>query len=428
MRSQFREYYPLSEGEFDDLWRTGLIVLDTNVLLRLFRYKQQTANDFLAILEKLEHRLWLPHQVGWEFQRRRLGKIDEARKAYNSIVQTFRTCENAIRNEMASLKEFGIHPLLDLEKHITALTEHLEQSIRDIEDQYSKSPPSSHYDSLFDKISKIYTDSVGTSFSLPELESIYKEGDMRYPAKIPPGFGDNKTKKDRPPQELYGDLIIWKEILRHAKDNEIGVIFVTEDTKIDWWDRTDDGKTIGPLPALRREFFTETNQLFHMYRVGQFAERAAKMLELNINKESTEELKQPDKPSPVVRAEDTANSTFSPATQYLEAHHFSQQAHGILKPELLPAADDIDESNNTDEDTQTFELYKKELLRRWIDTQIKLRNTKTEMNDVVSRSGYDYENYDAKRLSKRMSRLKSELKNLAISLQRVGINLNNILQ
>ncbi|MEV5354581.1 PIN-like domain-containing protein [Streptomyces sp. NPDC086081] len=40
-----------------------MTVLDTNVLLNLYRCNERTRRDTLAVLNKLRDRLWVPHQV-----------------------------------------------------------------------------------------------------------------------------------------------------------------------------------------------------------------------------------------------------------------------------------------------------------------------------------------------------------------------------
>ncbi len=69
MRNEFPGYYRPSEQEFEDLWEQALIVTDANVLLTLYRLGDTTRERLLEILRKLEQRLFLPYQAGYEFQR-----------------------------------------------------------------------------------------------------------------------------------------------------------------------------------------------------------------------------------------------------------------------------------------------------------------------------------------------------------------------
>src|SRR3954470_878554 len=100
MRSTFQEYYSLSNDDFKSIWSECLFVLDTNVLLRLFRYRQNTVDYVFEVLEHFKDRLWIPHQVGWEFQRNRDTKIDEGRGVYDGIIDKLTSVENYLTSTL----------------------------------------------------------------------------------------------------------------------------------------------------------------------------------------------------------------------------------------------------------------------------------------------------------------------------------------
>ena len=60
---------------------------------------------------------------------------------------------------------------------------------------------------------------------------IVNEGKLRYEFQIPPGYQDLKEKIGT---QIFGDLIVWKQILSHAKAINKNVIFICNDLKIDW--------------------------------------------------------------------------------------------------------------------------------------------------------------------------------------------------
>lgn len=47
----------------------GVVVVDTNVLVDLYRMNRQVREDMLTVLDALSDRLWVPHQVLIEFWR-----------------------------------------------------------------------------------------------------------------------------------------------------------------------------------------------------------------------------------------------------------------------------------------------------------------------------------------------------------------------
>lgn len=51
MRNSFKEYYGLNSSELDKLWKEGIIVFDTNVLLSLYRRSQGVRDDFISMIK-----------------------------------------------------------------------------------------------------------------------------------------------------------------------------------------------------------------------------------------------------------------------------------------------------------------------------------------------------------------------------------------
>lgn len=94
-----------------------------------------------------------------------------------------------------------------------------------------------------------------TSVTQEEIYQICEEGERRYKTdpQTPPGFKDAKNKDG---VRKYSDLIMWKEILRYAREKSVNVIFVTDDVKSDWW--IDDNGQREFHPYLCQEFQQET--------------------------------------------------------------------------------------------------------------------------------------------------------------------------
>lgn len=138
MRNQFKGFYPPLTEELSWLWDEGLVVLDANTLLNLYRYTDQTANEFLATLHGIQERLWMPHQAGLEFHRRRLDVIDQQAKAYEFIVGAIENAKKSVAGEVMRFKrhsslnadslvsqyEDAISPMLEALRQ--AQTEHLD--------------------------------------------------------------------------------------------------------------------------------------------------------------------------------------------------------------------------------------------------------------------------------------------------------------
>lgn len=71
LRNKIGAHYAQSSQDIEEVWDNGIIVFDTKGLLDLLRYPSAIRDDFLALLEDVLERLWILHQVGAEFHRRR---------------------------------------------------------------------------------------------------------------------------------------------------------------------------------------------------------------------------------------------------------------------------------------------------------------------------------------------------------------------
>ena len=107
-----------------------MIVLDTNVLLNLYRLPTTARDELLGVLELLKERIWIPHQVALEFQRRRLTVITSERKATEDALSATSELVDDIKTKVEGLqidkRGLGIEsqPLLaELEKANNQLLE-----------------------------------------------------------------------------------------------------------------------------------------------------------------------------------------------------------------------------------------------------------------------------------------------------------------
>jgi hypothetical protein len=144
-------------------------------------------------------------------------------------------------------------------------------------------------DKIFPAVSDLFDSKVGKEFSDSELEKIYKEGEERYSKKIPPGFEDFKKKQNGCNKRLYGDVIIWKELIRKANDSSKTLIFVTDDRKEDWWNIRN-GETIGPREELIKEFHDETGLRILIYNSDSFLRYAQDKMKIEIEESSIQEV------------------------------------------------------------------------------------------------------------------------------------------
>ncbi|MBK1895794.1 PIN-like domain-containing protein [Chryseobacterium paridis] len=277
MKAQFRGYYPLTEDEIKVIWKDGFITLDTNVLFNLYRYSDETRKELLKIIRKYSKQIFLTHQSAFEFHKNRITVISEQITIYDETIKSFLKLENDIVKNLKT-------PHLS-KKVLENFKKSLSETIKDLEFKKLFFLELLKKDTILDSISNIFIDKkIGVPFNKKEIGEIEKEGNERYLNKIPPGYKDNDKKTNK-----FGDLIIWKELLKESKNKSKPFIFIIDDVKEDWWLRTN-GQTLSPRPELLQESYQESNQLFHLYTTDRFLEFASQSEE--IQQETIDEVKE----------------------------------------------------------------------------------------------------------------------------------------
>lgn len=296
MRADFPEFYPPSDEELKKIWDTCVFVLDANVLLNLYRYQPTSRDDLLKVLEKLGGRVHVPFQAALEFQRNRLRVIAEQRSNFGKVIRQLNEAYESTATGFQKLNISGRHAHIDLDpflKEVKALFYRFETELRSLESSQS----SKEKDEIRDRIDALLDGRVGKSPSQKDISDICKEGKERFKHLTPPGYRDEKEKKDQffsaqgvRYEAMYGDLILWKQIIEFAKKSGgPPVVLITDDQKEDWWLRVA-GETVGPQPELVGEIKREANvDGFHMYTVHRFLDYASGLLGINVNRASIDE-------------------------------------------------------------------------------------------------------------------------------------------
>lgn len=304
MKSNFCGFYPPTDDEYERLWKEATIVLDTNVLLNLYRLPASARDEFLTALETLKDRLWIPYQVALEFQRNRLTVIARERKSTDEVLSSAQNHVGELRRKVEALqiekRGLGIDPnpiLEDIEKANQKL-------IAAVEATHKSQYEIASTDSVRERLDALLAGQIGPGpKNQADLDELTNDGEDRFRDNIPPGFAD--SNKDKNPKEAtfihqhlkyqrkFGDLILWKQLIQQAKTLSLKcVLLVTADRKEDWW-WSEQGKTLGPHPELVSEIKREAGvDLFWMYPFVQFAEHAGKYTAANISAQSVEELHQ----------------------------------------------------------------------------------------------------------------------------------------
>lgn len=280
MRDLFPGFYKRSDEELSKIWKEGIFVFDTNMLLNVYRYKQKTRARYLEILDllKQQKRLWIPYQVAYEYQDRRLNVIQGQLDAYTEIATILQSTSQKLANSLDTYQ--NRHEFI-----------HTETIIKDINDVISKAKSTvtqgktkdkkeyealKKQDAFLEKLENLFYGNIGKAYTSEELGELYKHAQERIELRIPPGWED----EDKKGFKRYGDIILWFQLIDHARSQKKPVIFVTDDGKKDWWIRDSQGKPINPIPELIQEMFVEADVLLHMYQGYNFLDVATHFFNL----------------------------------------------------------------------------------------------------------------------------------------------------
>ncbi len=331
MRELFPAFYDLTADKLSTLWQEGIFVFDTNMLLNIYRYNDETRDRFFEILGKLNSRIWIPYQVASEYQDNRMEVIEQQLKAYSEVSQAIKNASNILDGLNHLNKKHSFIKIDELteasKKALGAANKKLSQEQNQYKREFENLRTS---DDRREKIEQLFQDRVGTPYGTDKMLELYRQADTRFELQIPPGWKDKSKKK----YNKYGDVILWFQLIDYAQKKPI--IFVTDDGKSDWYMSREESKasTIRPKPELVQEMLIEANVLIHIYQGYEFLDEASKFLSLQPKPDIIEDAKE-------VSEQNTAKTRPSSFNEILENIRLAKPAvEGWLKT-IYPEAEII---------------------------------------------------------------------------------------
>lgn len=215
-----------------------IIIPDTNVLLNIYRYSPEFADFALDCWLNVKDSVVLTATVDMEYRRHarsRFGGMKRRLKeARQKAINQFSNNGNKIINSFNELKKYQYPDIEVLQQELAGKLEEVKELINVFFEARPGLSLAANEWGDTDRVGEFESSlSVMSPFSQKELYDICDDGADRYRREIPPGY---KDAKDKDGIRQYSDLIIWKEILRYARDNSKNIILVTDDVKPDWWE------------------------------------------------------------------------------------------------------------------------------------------------------------------------------------------------
>ena len=279
MRDLFPEYYRPTEEEFTLLWRDCTFTLDTNVLLNLYRYSSPARDQFLGILRTISDRLWIPHQVALEYQKNRVSVVLEQTSVCDKVEAQLRSALKDLEQNLRKPIVRDRHPFLDVDDLLKRINEFISGLVEQVRAHDEEQLALIDHDNIRDTLDSILEARIGPPYSHDRLDEVARLGKQRYNGQVPPGYKD----------EGYGDLVLWLQVIDHAKAEHRPIILVTDDRKEDWW-LTPKGRTVGPRPELVSEIREEAGVPFYMYSADRFVDYARQYLAEQVEQDTIDEV------------------------------------------------------------------------------------------------------------------------------------------
>lgn len=238
------------------------IFIDTNILLKLYKISKENRSEMLSFLEQNKNRIFICGQIGQEYLKHRCAEIKhysqtiiDLQKEVLSIVDKIKgvpirkAWESLLKNEILKddmPKSYEILNNLwklfnDAIRKLESvdLYDSLNESIKNEGESLISDFQYEYNDPILDIISSLnHLDGLSEEEDLytkklyDTLLNEYKTNNSNEDYSFPSSGDDKKLKYGRP---AHGDLAIFHEMLRYAKDANTDSIFVTLDvTKGDW--------------------------------------------------------------------------------------------------------------------------------------------------------------------------------------------------
>lgn len=250
----WNKYSPEENKEF---WDNSLIVFDTNILLALYRISPELSRMFFELSNKIKERIFIPLHVMEEFHLHRYEVINNNFTTLSNLKKEISTFEKEIISTNI-YNYFSSQTKKVIKDELSSKSDRINSR-----ENYFKSLEKN--DSIYIKLMELLEGKITKGFTEKELKKIKEEGIERYKKEIPPGYTDNNKENNK-----YGDLIIWKDIIRKAQKTKSNIVLVSNEKKEDWIWIMKNKKIIGPRPELKEEFYTQAKAKFQISNLENF--------------------------------------------------------------------------------------------------------------------------------------------------------------
>ncbi|MFG3721102.1 PIN-like domain-containing protein [Streptomyces massasporeus] len=356
---QYRDWLqgspPEDSPERPEFFTHGIVVLDTNVLLSLYEYTPAAREQVINALKSVQKRLWLPHQVGLEFVRgrhrviaervkalkdapgllnRKLGDANKAvvgaRQFVQELLVKYAWDTEASESLAAKISSQAVDALLsDWKKELIGLVQGLKE--------HDLAPASVEAnDSVLPQVAELFGSNIAEPPHPAEVRRRVDEASSyRFPNEIPPGFSD--TGKGTP-ISAAGDFLLWEEVVEFiaSSPERKRLLFVSRDTKEDWYEPEELGRGRRPWPSLASELRIRAGAELRIETPGQFYRGVNRFLDAEIADETYEEIDRADEALDEISISELEAAHTEPPADLALAAYRAAGLHNTSLPRELP--------------------------------------------------------------------------------------------
>ncbi|OIJ35445.1 hypothetical protein BK826_08120 [Rothia kristinae] len=246
----FGHYYRPDPQRVRAAFRTGVIVLDTNVLLNVLRYSPSAREELLGVIESIADRCFVPHQIALEYNRNRVRVVEDRLQELELATTEINNIRSKVRAVVNNLRDRRTLPLSEvskLEDSVAEFFKALEGTSTEASEQYDLDP-----DQMVDTVdawtARLTVALGGRVADKPTEETLRKdqaEATRRREGKIAPGFKD----------QAGGDYLWWAEVLRFPDLKSKPLVVVSDDAAKGDWRFETRGFTVGPHAILLEDVY-----------------------------------------------------------------------------------------------------------------------------------------------------------------------------
>ena len=179
MESLFPWAFRPSEEELTSCWSEAIVAFDASAMLNAYQFGGEARDQLFAAIEKLEGRLWFPHQAVEEFLSNREHVIVWQGEALAPFSQAFKPVRDLIKTYKRNVSIDHRRLSVDLGR--------LEKMVEKAQDEWNKvtGEARKHHvdvsdDPILQRLTEITVDRIGNPLSDAERGQRFEEARRRY--------------------------------------------------------------------------------------------------------------------------------------------------------------------------------------------------------------------------------------------------------